>query len=321
MLRPFNFHTVLDGFGGTASVSLLFKAMGKQVYFCDALTSNTISARALLKNRFPLETIHEGHQFISKILPMQGMVTQTFTGKYFTDAENNWIDGAVYNIEELDTRAEKDLYLYCLFQSCLMKRPFNLFHRANLNLRTTENIKRSFGNLTTWNHPFDDLMKQHLLAVNDSKWCSCYEPVIYDATDVFNVKPEYDLVYLDPPYVDMSGRCDDYLKRYHFLEGLSDVGNWEQKIDISKKNLPMYEDRRIKDWNDKRRNKDLLFQLIDIHKHSIVALSYISDAHPNQDDLVSYFKSKFRYVQLSSYKLSHALSAGKKIEILVVGAP
>jgi DNA adenine methylase/adenine-specific DNA-methyltransferase len=38
---------------------------------------------------------------------------------------------------------------------------------------------------------------------------------------VFSIKPKgVDLVYLDPPYVP---RSDDncYMKRYHFLEGLS----------------------------------------------------------------------------------------------------
>jgi adenine-specific DNA-methyltransferase len=42
--------------------------------------------------------------------------------------------------------------------------------------------------------------------------------------DVFTLNPEgVDLVYLDPPYVP---RSDDncYLKRYHFLEGLSCYG-------------------------------------------------------------------------------------------------
>jgi adenine-specific DNA-methyltransferase len=172
------FDTVFDGFGGTGSVSLLLKAMGKKVFFCDVLKSNTISARAILNNKLPFEDIDYGYRFISDVSPEFGIVTKTFSGKYFTDDENSWIDGAVNNINKLNSNDEKDIFLYCLFQSCLMKRPFNLFHRANLNLRTNQNVKRSFGNHTTWNHGFDDLMKQHLLSVFKSKWCSCHEPVI-----------------------------------------------------------------------------------------------------------------------------------------------
>ncbi|MBZ0091994.1 MAG: hypothetical protein K8F27_07210, partial [Sulfuricellaceae bacterium] len=43
-LKGLPFNTVLDGFGGTASVSLLFKMMGKKVTFHDGLFCNTISA-------------------------------------------------------------------------------------------------------------------------------------------------------------------------------------------------------------------------------------------------------------------------------------
>lgn len=42
-LKDLPFNTVLDGFGGTASVSLLFKAMGKEVTYHDGLLFNTIS--------------------------------------------------------------------------------------------------------------------------------------------------------------------------------------------------------------------------------------------------------------------------------------
>jgi adenine-specific DNA-methyltransferase len=40
-LKDLPFNTVLDGVGGTASVSLLFKTMGKQVNFHDGLLFTT----------------------------------------------------------------------------------------------------------------------------------------------------------------------------------------------------------------------------------------------------------------------------------------
>lgn len=52
-LKDLPFNTVLDGFGGTASVSLLFKMMGKEVTFHDGLLCNTISAYALLADELP----------------------------------------------------------------------------------------------------------------------------------------------------------------------------------------------------------------------------------------------------------------------------
>lgn len=321
LVKEISFNNVLDGFGGTCSASLLFKAMDKKVFYCDALESNTISAKAILCNNNPFQDINYGYDFISKINPVDGFVAKTFKDKYFTDYENSWIDGAIKNINELTSDDEKNIFLYCLFQSCLMKRPFNLFHRANLNLRTNENIVRKFGNLTTWNREFSELMIQNLRSIFETKWRSRHEPTIYNSSDIFDISPGYDLVYLDPPYVDMSGKCEDYLRRYHFLEGLSDVSTWEKKINKNTNNLRFYDNEKIRDWNDKTKNKDMLYNLVDKHKKSIIALSYISDANPCQEDILKFFKSKFKYVQLSSHKLSHALSANKKVEIVVIGVP
>ncbi len=63
-LNDLPFNTVLDGLGGTASVSLLFKAMGKEGSFHDGLLCNTIAAQALLANTFPFADINEANDFI-----------------------------------------------------------------------------------------------------------------------------------------------------------------------------------------------------------------------------------------------------------------
>jgi adenine-specific DNA methylase len=44
------FDSCLDLFGGTASVSYLLKTMGKGVTFNDYLTSNSITAKAIIQN-------------------------------------------------------------------------------------------------------------------------------------------------------------------------------------------------------------------------------------------------------------------------------
>lgn len=88
-LKDLPFNTVLDGFGGTASVSLLFKAMGKQVSFHDALLCNTIAAQALLTDKMPFASIIKAHDFIDQIRPDYGFISTTFSGMYYTDEENS----------------------------------------------------------------------------------------------------------------------------------------------------------------------------------------------------------------------------------------
>ena len=49
-LKSLPFETVLDGFGGTGSVSYLFKLMNKKVTFNDILPSNRMTGIALIEN-------------------------------------------------------------------------------------------------------------------------------------------------------------------------------------------------------------------------------------------------------------------------------
>ncbi len=53
-------------------------------------------------------------------------------------------------------KIKKAMFLWALFQSCISKRPYNLFHRKNLYVRTAD-VKRNFGNKTTWDKPFESI--------------------------------------------------------------------------------------------------------------------------------------------------------------------
>lgn len=141
-IKDLSFKTVLDGFGGTASVSLLMKSMGKSVTFNDALMSNCISAKALLANQVPFDSDEEVDVFFDSVKPENGFIYRKFKGKFYLLEENSWLDGAIQMIN-LQPEPKRNAYLYCLFQACLQKRPFNLFHRANLEIRTNKSIKKT----------------------------------------------------------------------------------------------------------------------------------------------------------------------------------
>src|SRR5690606_25532811 len=82
-------------------------------------------------------------------------IQRTFKDIYFTDEENAWLDRVVWNLNHLLTSPYKQaLARFALFQACIIKRPYNLFHRANLYMRTAK-VQRSFGNKTTWDTPFE----------------------------------------------------------------------------------------------------------------------------------------------------------------------
>lgn len=320
-IKNLEFNTSLDAFGGTASVSLLLKAMGKDVTFNDALRSNSLSAAVLLADDSPIKDSNIVYNIIDNIKPKNGFIHKTFSGMYYTEEENKWLDGAIQSIYSLKSEKERQILFYCLFQACLMKRPFNLFHRANLNLRLNKNAKRTFGNLTTWNSPFSKFMKDTLMQVQNVVWKSHNHCEVLEAQDAMDIDAKYDFVYLDPPYVDRHNKNDDYLKRYHFLEGICQYDNWPSLIDANSYNRAFISRNHINEWQKKNTFEDRLFSLVHKHRKSIVALSYLANVCPSQENLLSYFRDKFKKISISSQSLSHALAKEKKTEILIIGIP
>jgi len=319
-LKDLPFRTVLDGFGGTASVSLLFKAMGKEVTFNDALQCNTIAAKALLANKLPFSNADKVKTFFNGIIPRHGFIAETFSEKFYLGFENEWLDGVITAISEQPNREREALY-YCLFQACLQKRPFNLFHRANLNLRIAQSVDQSFGNQTTWDTPFPDLAVRAYLELEKAIWRSPAKTHVFPPSDISDLSSGYDLVYIDPPYLNPKNTGDDYLRRYHFLEGLCQYEDWPNLIDRSYNNLQMKKNEHVTEWQSKKHFKDRLFSLIEGHRYSIVMLSYVSNAYPSQDELYKLFSQMFDSVKITKRELPHALSHGKKNELLFIGLP
>lgn len=319
-LKDIPFNTVLDGFGGTASVSLLFKAMGKNVTFHDGLLCNTIAAQALLAEELPFADIGEAHSFIDSIAPFRGFISEVFAEMYYTDEENCWLDGAATAIHQLTDPAQRSVYFYCLFQACLKKRPFNLFHRANLNLRLNRDVTRSFGNLVTWETSFPDLMKASFPDVVGAASPGTQPVTILPHGDIGRLNGGYDLVYLDPPYVSGSKTSDDYLKRYHFLEGLSTYAEWESKINHASKIKSMQPCSYIHEWQNKQVFREHLFDVIHAHRRSVVVLSYLAGAYPSEEEITNHFRKNFAYVSVLKKDFCHALAKEKKIELLFIGS-
>lgn len=320
-VEDLEFDTVLDVFGGTATVSLLFKSLGKMVTYNDILKSSGLQATSLLSNGGGYSVPQLVSSFCENVVPMTGIVSENFHDTFYTDEENQWLDGALSALHgELSGLNFSDVF-YCLQQACIQKRPFNLFHRKNLYLRQNNSKNTKFGNWATWERSFDELMHRASFELEKTRWESPYEPVILSCTDAKDVAPGYDLVYLDPPYIPVKRQDISYLERYHFLEGMADPGTWLEKIDWQKTSRAFHKNDAIRNWNTKSTFKDNLFELVDIHKKSIVVLSYVDDAHPPLEEIEGFFKGTFKSVEVHRKPISHALSSKIKTEVLLIGKP
>lgn len=316
------FNTALDLFGGSASVPLLFKIMQKSVVYHDGFRFNEDVGRTLLAKEIPMSR-PDLVLFLNRVVPRSGLISKIFEGIFYTNEENRWLDGFFSLLCDERLSSERtSLLRYLVYQACLRKRPFNLFHRANLGLRTNGVVKRSFGNLATWERSFD----LHILQAYDElphdspTQADC---MVLSSQNVEYIPTGYDLVYIDPPYVNSSEQrnWDNYWRRYHFLEGLARYEEWEQFIDLQSNIRLLAQPGWIAQWSRRCTFAERLFALIEKHRHSIVVLSYVSDAHPRDGEIKSFFELRFLNTTIDTRIHTHALSQSTKRELLFTGWP
>lgn len=326
-LRKLKFKTVLDGFGGTGSVSYLFKLMGKKVTFNDILLSNSLTGVALIENdSIRLEQGDVEFLLRENAFKYPSFISDTFKGIYYLDAENRWLDMVVFNIEMLSRKykgevleRKRALSYHILFQACLCKRPFNLFHRKNLYLRTAR-VKRSFGNKKTWNTSFEKLFLRFNTEVSQKIFSNQLRHKIM-CNDIMKIKSRnFDLVYFDPPYAKADKKHPkDYHSLYHFFEGLVDYDNWAGKINWDTKNRCLT--REKSEW-DKNLIEKSFERLFDKFQDSIVVISYGEPGNPSVQkikELLKQYKSKVSVARKEyKYKLNHKNGDGL-FETLIIG--
>lgn len=314
-----DFDTVLDAFGGTGSVAYALKRAGKHVTYNDHLKFNHQIGLALIEN----DSTRLCREELSAITtPQPGasyddVIQRTFAGIYYTDEENRWLDVVIQNIARITDRYKRALALYAVFQSAMAKRPYNLFHRNNLYMRTAD-VQRSFGNKASWDRSFDEHVQKFAREANQAMIDSegkCRALCL----DVLAIEPEYDLVYIDPPYVSGRGVGVDYRDFYHFLEGLMHYKQWPGMIDRTSKHLRLL--RQSNPWSDPARVKDCFAKVFNHFCESILVVSYRSDGIPpieEINELLSAVKGRVEVVDAGSYQ--YALSTRRSTnEVLLIG--
>jgi len=329
-LKDIEFETVLDGFGGTSVVSYLFKQMGKKVTCTDVLRFNYYIAKAIIENDDVLFSDADKNRLLqhSTNVEYKTIIQDVFRGIYYLDHENKWLDIVVPNIHHMNhytgttLEYKKALAFYALFQACIIKRPFNLFHRKNLNLRTN-NVKRSFGNKTAWDTSFDVHFGNFLSEANELVFKSHYKCTAQNIS-VFDVEGEFDLVYLDAPYFksNTTNETSNYHKIYHFLEGLTFYNEWPNQIDFLSRNLRLNEALQS-ELITKENIREQFEKLFVKFRKSKIVVSYKYGGVPSIDWLTKTLKSIKQEVYTVSKHYSYALNhqngdATNNREVLII---
>jgi adenine-specific DNA-methyltransferase len=318
-IADLEFDSCLDAFGGTGAVAYRLKQARKEVTYNDLMTFNYYFGQALIENSYArlspekvdwLLTRHPGIDYPS-------FVVDTFSDIYFTDEENVWIDQTITNIRHLEDEYQSALAFYALCQACIVKRPYNLFHRKNLYIRFAD-VDRSFGNKTSWDRPFAEWFTAFVEEANQAVFDNGRSNRAFNL-DALAVPDDYDLVYIDTPYISAKGVGVDYRSFYHFLEGLTIYDEWGKHLDRRSKHLRLKPQKSV--WADKQRIYTAFDQLFARFNQSILVVSYRSDGIPSEAELVELLKRYKPDVRVEHFgRYQYVLSTNSESkEILLIG--
>lgn len=319
-IADLEFESFLDLFGGSGIVGYVAKINGKEVIYNDYLKFNHQIGKAIIENNREILTNEDLIFILSEHdFKYPSFIQDTFSEVYFTDEENRWLDIVITNISKLSNEHKKALAYYCLFQSCIRKRPYNLFHRKNLYIRLAK-VKRSFGNKTTWETPFEKHFKEFAQEVNklilDNQKNNL--SINYNAL-AFPKEISADLVYIDTPYFSAHSNIGtDYRDFYHFLEGICNYENWEEKIDKKSKHLRLKKEKTI--WENKNEIHSGFENLFKRFKDKIIVVSYRSNGVPSEEEMINLLKKYKKNIKVYRKNFKYALSHNGCEELLFVGS-
>lgn len=315
--KDLSFETVLDAFGGTGSVGYMFKKQGKQVFYNDYLRFNTLIGQALLENNNTFLEDEDVCFLLTKHtnISYPTFIFDNFHDIYFTDEENTWLDMIVTNIHSLTNTHKKALAFFALFQSCIIKRPYNLFHRKNLYVRTAS-VERSFGNKKTWDTPFENHFLKFVVEGNTAVFDNGKRNIAFNG-DIFDWDfSSPDLVYIDTPYISAKGVGTDYFDFYHFLEGLTQYEKWGSLIDTNSKHKKIKNGKN--EWCKKGEIHQAFEKLFIKFKNSKMVISYRDDGIPSTSELVVILEKLGKKVEVKKMNYKYVLSNTNSKEVLII---
>jgi DNA adenine methylase/adenine-specific DNA-methyltransferase len=297
ILSQIPFETVLDAFSGSGVVAYALKEMGKEVVTNDFLTFSSIISKTLIENKTETVSKDDLELLLSPNKDNRDFIQRTFNDLYFPQEDHAFLDSIWSHLDEI-SEYKRAIAISSLCLAAARKQPRGVF--------TITDVRYDDGR-KTMHTPLRNLFIQ---AVEQ------YNSAVFDngknnralCSDVFDIDcSDFDLVYFDPPYAPPKDDAD-YIKRYHFLEGLS-VYWQEQKIMQNTKTKKL--EKKFTPFAYKRTIREALRELFIKFKHSTIILSYSSNSVPDEKELYSILHEVKRNVEV--YAIPHQYSFGTHI--------
>lgn len=287
--------TALDAFSGSGVVSYLLKCQGFAVTSNDFLNFPSIIARATVENSVETLDADLVDVICSPRADDRDFIRSTFGGIFLTPADLSFMDSAWSHIDRLDGHV-RDIAISALVLSAARKQPRGVFTyvgsryddgRRDLSLTMEEHFRLR---VADYNRTVFDTGREHRALTGDV--------AALDST-------AHDLVYLDPPYAPPRDDAD-YMKRYHFLEGLSVY--WRGQTIMPETKTRKIE-KKFTPFAYKRTVEDALAQTFEQFETSgAIVMSYSSNALPGPERIVQLLKARKPHVEVEV--LPHTYSFG-----------
>ena len=307
VLRTLDFETAADPFTGSGCVAYLLKAMNKRVLASDFLNFPAVIASATVQNsRHQLDEVAV-KRLLRPVRNGPDFIARTFKDIFFSHDELRFLDRVSANLKHLKHSQQRDLARAALLRSCLKKQPRGVFTVS--------------GDLSRYHDGRRDLrlsIKDHFLEQVET-----FNRIVFDngqrntakQADVFSLRPRgVDLVYLDPPYVP---RSDDncYIKRYHFLEGLSCY--W-RGLRIMPGTKVRKVEKPFTPFSYRRTAIGAFDRLFRLYRKSTIVLSYSSNGFPELPELEKLLSRYKRDVSVNVRPHRYHFGNHKHVERAVV---
>lgn len=269
-----SYETVLDAFSGSGCVAYQFKRKNKSVTTNDFLHFSYVISKAVVENS---KTIIDD-ETLTTLLRLRKdapqIVRDVYADLFFTYDECYFLDSLWANIQDIKEEYKQQLALAAACRACQKKRPRGIF---------------TFTGRKSWDGRRDLKMSMQEQFVNAVR---LFNGAVFENGkkhkanwgDIMDFKDnDFDLVYLDPPY--WSPLSDnDYVRRYHFIEGYSLYWNG-LTVDMNSKS------RKFKSYDSPFSKREsatkALGELFERYSKSIIVVSYSSNGFPTKDELFS----------------------------------
>jgi len=286
----------LDAFSGSGVVSYLLKAQGFQVTSNDFLDFPAAITSATVVNQNVRLSDDDVQTITGPTADDRDFISTTFDGLYFDAEDRVFLDSAWSHIDRL-AGAKRDLAISALVLSAARKQPRGVF-------TFTDSTRYADGrrdlSLTMRQHFLERAAEYNATVFDDGQ---AHTAVVGDVADLDG--SGYDLVYLDPPYAPQSDDAD-YMKRYHFLQGLAvywrgqEIMTATKTKKIKKKFTPFAYKRTIVDA--------LAGTFEQFADAGTIVMSYSSNAVPDAETIVSLLKRVKPTVTI--YPIDHTYTFG-----------